>query len=382
MRHHYLTCIFLIVFSILFSKNTIAQITVGSNVPPVDGALLDLKQASSTTKGLGLPRVILKSLTISAGNNNDLKTTIDGATGEAWDKDAHIGLVVYNIADASDCPATLPGPYVWDGDQWELLILGDTGNGGNVKPDGTVTAPDGNVYPYKKIGNYTWMTQNLRSLHINGDPSKNTLYASGHQPKINPAGIGGYPTISILVTGNAITGKAYIPDGEITYGENGETITLSNKEFVEKFGIMYNKAMAVNACPTGWHLSKEQEWLDLIRTVDNNPAAEFGDGKNQAAKKLKANNHKYIANHPTTPQPALPWGGCDTKKSVFNLLPIGQCNNAGSKGNYFSQSVLYTLADDNPTTGNAYFLRIDYDRAYVYKINEPANYTPVRCVMD
>ncbi len=47
-----------------------AQVTIGSAEPPIEGALLDLKQEGSTRGGLGLPRVALSDMSqLTMGTN-------------------------------------------------------------------------------------------------------------------------------------------------------------------------------------------------------------------------------------------------------------------------------------------------------------------------
>jgi hypothetical protein len=92
-----------------------AQVTIGSATEPNTGALLDLKEKnpvnpavdnSTTTKGLGLPRVNLTTLTAISD--------ISGAVGK---ETQHTGLMVYNVNTVS-AANILPGLYIWDGTQW------------------------------------------------------------------------------------------------------------------------------------------------------------------------------------------------------------------------------------------------------------------------
>ena len=107
------TKIFLTLLLYLISIMAFSQVTVGSSAPANKGALLDMKERdpdannANANKGLALPRVKLNRLTTTT---SDLKETIDGTSGDAWDVDEHAGLVVYNI---SACPE--PGVYVWNG---------------------------------------------------------------------------------------------------------------------------------------------------------------------------------------------------------------------------------------------------------------------------
>ncbi|MDU1891829.1 MAG: hypothetical protein E6767_14170 [Dysgonomonas sp.] len=92
---------------------------MGLDEAPEDGAVLQLKtqaNASSggvnSSQGLLLPRVQLKSLIISSGSN--LATTIEGTeASDNWDKDTHVGLVVYHIKGSTTIES---GIYVWNKD--------------------------------------------------------------------------------------------------------------------------------------------------------------------------------------------------------------------------------------------------------------------------
>lgn len=109
----------LLVFIIISITTTIrSQVTVGSITPPVEGALLDLKMNGNTsTKGLGLPRVILKSI------KGDLGKTLGADTDGTLNHKEHIGLLIYNIdknevdGDTRFCP----GLHVWNGEVWQPL---------------------------------------------------------------------------------------------------------------------------------------------------------------------------------------------------------------------------------------------------------------------
>lgn len=108
-------------FALSFCFNLKGQVTIGSTLKPKDGALLDLKEndnvGANSNRGLVYPRVILDSLTITGGNTN-LAKTVRNADG-VWDKQEHIGLMLYNTHESDACAGgTDSGLYVWDGEQW------------------------------------------------------------------------------------------------------------------------------------------------------------------------------------------------------------------------------------------------------------------------
>jgi len=110
--------ILLVVFVLFLSflnSNIIGQVTIGSNIKPNSGALLDLKENDNinenSTKGLVLPRVNL-----TQWNSLD-----DLASG--LNKNEHIGLVVYHAGPVDLC-AKEPfynGVYVWTGSAWKYV---------------------------------------------------------------------------------------------------------------------------------------------------------------------------------------------------------------------------------------------------------------------
>lgn len=213
----------LLLFLLYFSISSISQVTIGSHLEPNQGALLDLKQFlpdesnATATKGLQLPRVELKKISGDLSESLGLSEAIVGA--------AHIGLTVYNIADAV-CPLFPSGVYTWNGSQWDNLYgegvksLYSYTENRDGSGTGILTDYEGNEYTTKRFTgtvngvayNKVWMTQNLRSLkNANGE----WISCPGGIP-LNPA-FHIYPTSipSILVT-------TEIPEGTVeTYTYRG-----------------------------------------------------------------------------------------------------------------------------------------------------------------
>lgn len=134
----------LLVF-LLITAGVYAQVTIGSTLPPRRGSLLDIKQYSTTnkeinaTKGLGLPRVALTSLS---------ELTVDNQSK----KDEYAGLTVYNITNNTQ---VTEGIYCWFGNTWKKVILMDTvgedgnmliSNGDNTYRWGSITIPGVKLY--------------------------------------------------------------------------------------------------------------------------------------------------------------------------------------------------------------------------------------------
>ncbi len=135
---------------LLVAGNVAAQVVIGTDTPPVKGALLELKtqeagadNVTSTKGGLVLPRVKLVSLTTLQPfiDVND-PDWLQNATTRI--KEKHVGLVVYNLTTTAPF---VEGLYVWDGKGWEMTSAdadnGLTKNGTDIELGGTLNRTTG-----------------------------------------------------------------------------------------------------------------------------------------------------------------------------------------------------------------------------------------------
>lgn len=357
--------IVLILCSNVFSEIH-AQVTIGSTTKPKGGALLDLTEGDTTSKGLGLPRVKLKAL---KATNNDLRTTIDGVStslGDPWDLNAHIGLLIYNAEeDDPNCPNTDIGIHVWNGNEWESLqgktMVDHTNFVEYGDGTGLLTDFEGNTYTTKKWGDKHWMTQNLRS--IRGADGEYIGCTEGLY--INPASFNnGYTRIKV---------QSSIPDGVVA-DYTDASIATSNQtyeEYATEFGLLYNWTQANKACPKGWHLSTYAEWTDLIIAM--------GDGSKLAHEMKKNNNTLYRAADLSI---GYTWGATGVTENGFNATPSGSIDPLVNKKGacYFSTSANWWIS-----YSSQYYAEIDYDNPELI-IKSPGTYhnaiLSVRCVKD
>jgi len=96
---------------------------------------------------------------------------------------------------------------------------------------GSFTDPrDGHTYSTVTIGTQTWMAENLANL-----------------PEVNRSGTGLFEEKCRYV-----------------YGYEGTTVEQARKTpNYEKYGVLYNWIAARSACPDGWHLPTDPEWITL-----------------------------------------------------------------------------------------------------------------------
>lgn len=115
MMHRYL----LVVIISALTINLYAQVTVGADLEPAGGTILNLKENNNTNEnssaGLLLPRVKLEV-------RNELYPMFEPTDPLYTDNEKviHTGLTVYNLT--TDAYEDLcPGPYVWNGNSWKRL---------------------------------------------------------------------------------------------------------------------------------------------------------------------------------------------------------------------------------------------------------------------
>ncbi|GHT13360.1 hypothetical protein FACS189432_06120 [Bacteroidia bacterium] len=158
-----------------------AQVTIGSNVPPNPGSLLDLKTnnnggaSANAAGGIIFPRVSITN--INPTTPEELAASI-GGTG-SWDLQTHIGLVVYNVNLGA------PGLHIWDGNEWikfaasTALPLVEAGNGLSKNASTAAIELGGNLSKNTEInmsGNTFGITTGTNKLDISGALETDDLY--------------------------------------------------------------------------------------------------------------------------------------------------------------------------------------------------------------
>lgn len=281
---------------LLFSCNAIyAQVTVGLDEAPEEGALIQLKTISGVTdgsanayKGLGLPRVELKEI-------NELFPMLTGSELNYGDlKLDHIGLVVYNMTDGEDYCEN-PDNYlrkglnVWNGTQW--MYIGDNlVSGIGVFTDNRDPA-NPETYQYMDYGDAgVWMTENMRAkMYADGTPI--SLYNSSiNLPPISPDPY--YINVNkddistgltsstgkkygLLYNWEAVT-RNYVPSAGANVDQHQVQGDVPGPNEVENDANLAatgaaGKRYVQGICPDGWHVPSDREWNQLEEVIYNNP---------------------------------------------------------------------------------------------------------------
>ena len=204
---------------------------------------------------------------------------------------------------------------------------------------GTVTDYDGNIYNWSRIGEQTWMIENLKSTH----------YSDGTEIPLVES-VYGWENLDD-------TDKGY------SYFEN----SASNSDV---YGALYNWAAVMNnenssdnipsgvqgVCPTGWHLPSDAEWkeIEVFLGMDTVDVDNIGwRGVNQSGKMKEAGTEHWDSpNTGATNESgftALP-GGYRIYYGTFNELGFGAYFWSATEFNG-SQSWKRYFHADNKTVG-------------------------------
>lgn len=195
-----------------------AQVTIGSGIPPVKAALLDIKNQeadndniTSNSGGIVLPRVKLV--------NTDTLEPFILTTDPEWTADnsktrkIHTGLMVYNL-NATSGGFQKEGVYIWDGDAWQM---GAGSDAWELKGNSNTNPTDNYIGTKDKQG-LSIRTDNTERIRIT-DAGK--------------IGIGTNNPLSELdVKGDALVSGTTALAGNVAIGSSsGGTLTINNKVF-------------------------------------------------------------------------------------------------------------------------------------------------------
>jgi uncharacterized protein (TIGR02145 family) len=195
----------------------------------------------------------------------------------------------------------------------------------------SITDVQGNIYHTIKIGNQTWMKENL----------KVTKYRNGTQlPKVTDAK---------LWSNLSSPAFCWYKNDSATYSGT--------------YGALYNW-FAINTnslCPTGWHVPSDTEWTTL---------SAYCGGENKAGNKLKENGTTH-------------WsvGNTAVNSSGFTAMPGGLRDDEGPF--YHNGYYGYWWSSTELNTGDAWSRLLGYDGSYMNRYsNDKMSGCSVRCIRD
>ncbi len=154
---------------------TYAQVTIGDEVAPRKGSILDLKKTSTTgyLGGLLLPNVEILDLGFIPANFTDASLMSGYNAGKGVDSNPDLaGTLVYNTL-TNDAKNIRPGVYLWDGDGWQ-----QAGNSASMKLES-------DPGEFDKDGGSQEISVNNPACSLPGDYTY-TLMMGGGYASVNP----------------------------------------------------------------------------------------------------------------------------------------------------------------------------------------------------
>lgn len=200
-----------------------------------------------------------------------------------------------------------------------------------INPNGTFTDPrDGNVYNTILIGTQVWMATNLAYL----------------------------PTISSPDLGSYTAPHYYVNNYWGTDTAKAKTMC----SYLD-YGVLYNWNAALTACPVGWHLPTNAEWITLTTYLG---------GTTNAGGKLKQTG-TILWNAPNTGA---------TNETQFNAIPGGMRDYSAATY-YHTGNFAYYWSSSEYTSNSAKARNMMYNVSICEENHHHKSYGfSVRCVMD
>ncbi|HAY18946.1 MAG TPA: hypothetical protein DCY24_07140 [Rikenellaceae bacterium] len=163
---------------------------------------------------------------------------------------------------------------------------------------------------------------------------------------------------------------------------SGSGVSYENSEAMDAiFGRYYTWNEAVNACPEGWHLPSEKEFVEMANALapagtafaEKETFTNVAGGLMVDARFLGTRMWEYW------PQVKI------TNKSGFSVLPVGYANDSGSSPKFTglnSYAMLWTSTSDSEDYGFCRYIYVKQNDVLVGARDKKSFRASVRCIKD
>jgi uncharacterized protein (TIGR02145 family) len=209
----------------------------------------------------------------------------------------------------------------------------------------SVTDIDGNVYATVIIANRVWFAENLRTKTYNNG----ILIPTGH---------------------NDAEWKELSTGAYAIYPHSNIEGLNTDSEVIEAYGILYNwyALESGNLCPTGWHVSTNSVWTNLV---------EYAGGNSIAGGKLKS-TRTAPDSHPYWESPNVD----ATNEYGFSALPSGSRSSNGVFSLIGKSGSWWTSGESSSTNAYEWFMRNNGGYVAGAHMTYKNNGFSIRCVKD
>lgn len=360
---------------LLIAKSSFAQVTIGSNTRPADGALLELKEfapavsgGATATKGLLLPRLKL----------SEINSLVDLNGVDISEQILHTGLMIYNVS-TDKCKSIFPGAYLWSGEKWNSL-------GGVVQYKvGTLSDNrQGDIAQKYATGHFIAIDPTTSDVLVDaGEWMLENLRAKAYDSGVTPS----QPLV--FSEGNS-TSEAYYsyPNNDVSRfkseGYYYSGIAALNNQLVD--GV-YNGSESLPSrnqqgiCPDGWRIPTYEDWK-MLESVMKQSECEFAFPKPKTENALGALIAPDVSNVSYTSRPVNEGGFFAFASGAYEQ--DGSINNAlGTLPSFITTYPVPVRVDKNGVTATyplyGSFSFTDSEK-YSQFHTSPVLSMPVRCV--
>ncbi|MDR1829893.1 MAG: hypothetical protein LBQ76_03895 [Candidatus Fibromonas sp.] len=178
-----------------------------------------------------------------------------------------------------------------------------------------------------------------------------------------------YKTVKI---DNQIYNQTWMAEN-LNYDIKGSACWLDKPDYCKKYGRLYNWDDAMKACPSGWHLTKGGEWLELVKFAGGDKTA----GKKLMAKsgwdKCKGEKQEYISGNFYK----VKYDACGTDDFGFSALP-----GVPYEANKNMDQGAWWTASENGSTSAYFYSMTSYSEKANYAPTDKSGFKSVRCIKD
>ncbi len=147
----------------------------------------------------------------------------------------------------------------------------------------------------------------------------------------------------------------------LNYEMDGSYCRNDSLENCEQYGRFYDWPAALKACPSGWHLPNDEDWMMLVNL--------YG-GIEKAGKHLRSKSYLWSD------------GGKGTNKSKFNAMPYGTGTSHTGYPQFTRNAVFWSADEASDSHARDWILVSGWDKIMHSDGHKLRTGNAVRCIRD
>lgn len=245
------------------------------------------------------------------------------------------------------------------------------------------------THPYSENEefSYTFPTDSCLTFTVSCTLSAEGYYGStgySYVTVVAPGANGSVPEIYSVKTDGSIEEYGYIKIGKLLWtvrniGSAEGGISYRNSPVMDDiFGKYYNYSEALSACPEGWSLPSDEQWLSAAQTLSSDPLTVHETWKGVSAGMMLDATFNGVRMWEYWPSV-----GALTNSSRLSAISTGYANTASGDVSAFYKCAAFWTKDE-ADEGSAYvrYIYVDKPDMYCHKADKASFGASVRCVKE